>query len=123
MAENKGFGTPGYLNPNCWLVSNSKTQAFQRCRYCRLRWRNCLSFQFLIVTLIALAALGVLALFQVPPFTGIFLTEVQTKSQRLRTNSNRRSPSSNKKFPKNKKYLKIREMEFLFLTSQEKLSK
>src|SRR3989337_3673125 len=69
MAENKGFGTPGYLNPNCWLVSNSKTQAFQRCRYCRLRWRNCLSFQFLIVTLIALAALGVLALFQVPPFT------------------------------------------------------
>lgn len=52
----KSVGNPDYINKRCWLVNNSKTQVMKRCRYCQRRWRNCLTFQYLM----ALPALTIL---------------------------------------------------------------
>lgn len=63
------FGTVKYINQNCWLAKSSGAQVLQRCRYCRLRWRDCLSFQFLVITLSILGAIALIALIGFPFFT------------------------------------------------------
>ncbi len=63
------FGTQQYINKNCWLVSNTRAQTLKRCRYCRLRWRQCMSFQFIVITLIILTLLNLLPLFNLPLFS------------------------------------------------------
>lgn len=39
--EEKEFGAEKFINENCWLVANLGRQIYGRCKYCRLRWRDC----------------------------------------------------------------------------------
>lgn len=44
----KIVGHPEYINKKCWLVNNAGHQVLGRCRYCQRRWRNCLTFQYMV---------------------------------------------------------------------------
>jgi len=70
MEEGKNFqrekiriGEPGYLNENCWLVRTLNYSPAKRCQYCELKFRNCLFFQYLIISLILVFFLLTLSFF------------------------------------------------------------
>jgi signal transduction histidine kinase len=50
------IGCPGYINKNCWVVATLNSPSSERCRYCELKFHNCMFFQYLIISL-TLAAL------------------------------------------------------------------
>lgn len=51
----------GYVNKNCWLAKNLGYPPSNRCKYCELRFRNCVFEQYLVITLILICALLCLA--------------------------------------------------------------
>ncbi len=55
------IGELRYLNENCWLVKNLNYSPSDRCRYCELKFHNCLFFQYLIISLVL--ALSIFTLF------------------------------------------------------------
>ena len=57
------IGQPGYLNENCWLVRNLNYAPYKRCQYCELKFRKCLFFQYLTVSLILILFLFALSFF------------------------------------------------------------
>ena len=48
----KRMGEPGCVNKNSWLVKTLNYPPAERCQYCELKFRNCLFFQYLIISLI-----------------------------------------------------------------------
>jgi len=50
-------GEPGYVNKNCWLARNLGYPPSRRCRYCELKFSDCLFEQYLVITLILLGTL------------------------------------------------------------------
>lgn len=63
--ENKKIGSPGYVNKNCWLARNLNYPPAERCRYCELKFRDCLFSQYMTTSLILVALV----------FTAAFLIE------------------------------------------------
>ena len=59
--QKEQIGGFNYVNKNCWLVKTLNYPSSERCRYCELRFRNCLFFQYLIISLALVSLL--LALF------------------------------------------------------------
>ncbi len=55
--QNEKIGCPEYANKNCWLVKTLNYPASERCRYCELKFRNCLFFQYLSISFILIAIL------------------------------------------------------------------
>lgn len=49
--QNQKIGNKEYVNKNCWLVNNLGYPPSERCKYCELKFRNCLFFQYLIISL------------------------------------------------------------------------
>lgn len=52
LSEKKELGENSYLNKNCWLVKNLKYSPYKRCKYCDLKFHNCLFMRFQIISLI-----------------------------------------------------------------------
>ena len=46
------IGGSNYVNKNCWLVSALGYPSLKRCWYCRLKFRACPFFEFLIISVI-----------------------------------------------------------------------
>ena len=46
------IGNPGYINKNCWLAKTLDYPPSSRCQYCELRFKNCLFYQYLKISLI-----------------------------------------------------------------------
>jgi signal transduction histidine kinase len=61
--QEKKIGEERYLNRNCWLTENLNYSPYKRCRYCELKFHNCLFLHYqaissiLIVLFISLAFL------------------------------------------------------------------
>jgi signal transduction histidine kinase len=49
--KKKEIGETSYLNKNCWLVENLGYAPVERCQYCETRFKECLFFQHLLVSL------------------------------------------------------------------------
>ncbi len=52
LQDEKRIGKPEHLNKNCWLAATLNYSPAKRCRYCALRFHNCLFFQYLVISLI-----------------------------------------------------------------------
>ncbi len=55
MAKNKvknGIGGFNYINPHCWLTRVLGYAPVERCRYCEIKFRACLFFQHLVVSVL-----------------------------------------------------------------------
>ena len=50
--KRKKSGEIEYFNKNCWLVKTLNYSPYNRCQYCRLKFRNCLFLQYQIISLI-----------------------------------------------------------------------
>jgi signal transduction histidine kinase len=48
--KEKKIGEPGYLNQNCWLVKNLNYPPYKRCRYCEIKFHNCLFLKYQIIS-------------------------------------------------------------------------
>ncbi len=48
---------PEYINENCWLAKTLNYSPAKRCQYCKLKFRHCLFFQYLIISLILIVFL------------------------------------------------------------------
>ena len=55
------IGKSEYLNENCWLVKNLNYPPADRCKYCKLKFRKCLFFQYLIISLVLILFLFALS--------------------------------------------------------------
>ncbi|MBU4274419.1 HAMP domain-containing histidine kinase [Patescibacteria group bacterium] len=55
------IGKPEYINENCWLTRNLNYFPAPRCRYCELKFRDCLFYQYLITSLILTFSIFVLS--------------------------------------------------------------
>lgn len=55
------IGQSEYINENCWLTKTLNYFPAPRCRYCELRFRNCLFSQYLVTSLILTFVLFVLS--------------------------------------------------------------
>lgn len=45
------LGSTTYINKNCWLAKTLGSSPSKRCQYCHLKFRKCLFFQYLIISL------------------------------------------------------------------------
>lgn len=50
--QKKKIGESKYINESCWLIKTLKYPSSERCRYCELKFRKCLFFQYLTISLI-----------------------------------------------------------------------
>lgn len=53
--ESKEIAGPKDLNLNCWLVRSIDAPPLKRCRYCKMRFKECPAFRYLIITLFLIA--------------------------------------------------------------------
>ncbi len=51
------IGKSEYINENCWLAKTLNYSPAKRCQYCKLKFRNCLFFQYLITSLVLISFL------------------------------------------------------------------
>ncbi len=51
------LGCPAYVNRNCFLASTLNTSPSKRCQYCRLKFHDCLFFQYVAITVALVSAL------------------------------------------------------------------
>ena len=59
--EKGRIGESEYLNKNCWLAKTLNYSPTKRCQYCELKFRHCLFFQYLIITLFLVSFLFILS--------------------------------------------------------------
>ncbi|MDP3015422.1 MAG: HAMP domain-containing sensor histidine kinase [bacterium] len=57
------IGEPGYLNKNCWLVKNLKSNSYKRCQYCESRFKNCLFLQYQAISAFLIVFFIILSFF------------------------------------------------------------
>lgn len=50
------IGESTYLNKNCWLVNNLKSPPYNRCRYCRFKFRQCLFLHYQVISIVLIVA-------------------------------------------------------------------
>ncbi|MFH1820631.1 MAG: HAMP domain-containing sensor histidine kinase [Candidatus Nealsonbacteria bacterium] len=48
--QRKKIEKPKYINQNCWLVKALNYAPYERCRYCELKFRNCLFLHYQIIS-------------------------------------------------------------------------
>lgn len=59
--QKEKIGGSGYINKNCWLVKTVNYPSAKRCCYCESKFRHCLFFQYLIVSLALIIPLLILS--------------------------------------------------------------
>jgi len=57
LKKEAAVGESSYCNQNCWLARNLGYPPSKRCRYCELKFRNCLFEHYLLMTLILVGLL------------------------------------------------------------------
>jgi len=50
--QREKIGQPDYVNKNCWLAKTLGYPPSKRCQYCESSFKNCLFFEYLIISLI-----------------------------------------------------------------------
>jgi signal transduction histidine kinase len=60
--QNNEIGKPNYVNKNCFLVRTLGYSSSERCQYCELKFRHCLFFQYLVISMALIIFLLILSL-------------------------------------------------------------
>jgi signal transduction histidine kinase len=59
----KKIGEFGYINRTCWLANTVNYSPSNRCQYCESKFRDCLFFQYMIISLILVAIITAISLY------------------------------------------------------------
>jgi len=54
ISNKEKIGRPEYVNKYCWLVKTLNYSSSERCRYCDSKFRGCLFFQYMTISLISI---------------------------------------------------------------------